>query len=341
MTGPRPGPAEGLTAAQATRYWAAIAALTEALEQALRRSTLTAFRSMRAQLAVTDVAAVLAESGAAGVVTAVLGPTADAAAFDALRSAVQDATWTAAQAAARVVTDPAFEGAAELVVRLDRYSPAAVNAVQAAVDRWVPASIEDARAGLRAAVERGLAEGINPREMARRVQAALGLDPTAERAIANYRAALASGDRAALRQALQRALRDRRYDRTVQAALRASGPVPAAKLEQLVGAYARRMRAHRAETLARTVALDAYHRGQRLVWEELFRTGVAPRGGVRRYWVVARDERTCPRCVTIPTLNPDGRGFDELFLTPEDGRVLTPALHYRCRCVIWTRPARS
>jgi len=50
-----------------------------------------------------------------------------------------------------------------------------------------------------------------------------------------------------------------------------------------------------------------------------------------RVWIITPDDRLCDICEAIPTLNPDGVGLDEPFLTPE-GPVDDPPAHPRCRC---------
>jgi hypothetical protein len=67
--------------------------------------------------------------------------------------------------------------------------------------------------------------------------------------------------------------------------------------------------------------------------------GRIPATEIKRYWVVAADERLCPVCAPIPDLNRDGVRLDGAFVTP-NGPVSVPPLHPNCRCTTWIRRER-
>jgi hypothetical protein len=102
----------------------------------------------------------------------------------------------------------------------------------------------------------------------------------------------------------------------------------------MVTAYRRKLVSLRAETFARTASIDSANAGQTAAWEAAVAQGAVPLEQIRRYWIVADDERLCPRCEPIPRLNPNGVGLREPFITPE-GFVLRPTVHPQCRCTCW------
>jgi hypothetical protein len=172
-----------------------------------------------------------------------------------------------------------------------------------------------------------VARGLNPRETARTIRASVGLTAYDAKLLANYRAELESGSKAAL----TRELRDKRYDASVR-----RGDLTPEQIDQRVDAYRRKLTAWRAETASRTATLDALRQGQRLVWEQAIEQGAIQREELRRFWKTAGDSRVRPEHAEIPGMNPDGVGFDEPFDTP-DGPQDGP-YGYNCRCVLFVRP---
>ena len=193
---------------------------------------------------------------------------------------------------------------------------------------------EDVRLGIREQVASELARGVGPRQVAVALKAEIGrvgLTAYDERLINTFRRALEEGR---TREALGRALRDRRYDPSLSG--KALTP---AQIERMVAAYRRKLVAFRAETHARTAALQAANDGQTAAWEDAVAQGRVPLEQVRRYWVVAEDERLCTRCAPIPGMNRQGVGLRESFTTPEGVRR-SPVVHPNCRCTIFTRVVR-
>ena len=52
---------------------------------------------------------------------------------------------------------------------------------------------------------------------------------------------------------------------------------------------------------------------------------------IRKFWEVSWTERTCPVCISIPGMNPEGVPVGEPFRTPIGPRM-GPTIHPRCRC---------
>lgn len=193
--------------------------------------------------------------------------------------------------------------------------------------------LRDAREGLRDQVATEMARGIGPRQMAVALKAdvgRVGLTAYDEGIIRSFRRLLEEGKTG---DALRRALRDRRFDRSL------TRPLTPQQIDKMVDAYRRKLIAFRAETFARTSALQAANDAALAVWEDAVAQGRVPLEQVRRFWVVAEDERLCPVCSPIPGMNPNGVGLRESFNTP-NGLRKTPVMHPNCRCTVWTRIVR-
>jgi hypothetical protein len=210
-------------------------------------------------------------------------------------------------------------------------NPELVQAVRQWEDAAFRRVVTEMREGVRAVVADGVTRGVGPRHLVSALRA-----PTGEVGLTAYDARILASFREQLRTdpttALRRALRDRRFDRTVR-----KGALTEAQIDRMVEAYRKKLITWRAETFARSASVQAANQAGTVAWAELIRTGGVAESNVRRFWIVASDERTCPRCAPIPSLNPDGVGFREAFRTPEDGLVMHPTIHPNCRCTTWVR----
>lgn len=318
---------------QALRFWEALDAFATAQEPAVAIALQDAVDALRLRITDDQLVDIIAR----GDVEALL----QQLDFEPVRFALRDAMTRAAEQTPDGFT--ALNGQVmgrwplAIQVRFDTLAPYAVAALRDFESRAVDVLQRDIRAGFLAAIERGVSTGVNPIHTARRVRELIGLPDNLVRASQSYRDALLSGNVSDLRNAIDRQLRDARFDRSVLRAIADKAPVDPERVERMVAAYNRRALQFNAETLARTGTMDALNQGNRLAWRQAIDTGKVLVYELRRFWIVARDERTCPRCLTIPQLNPEGRGMDEPFVTPYDGLVMYPTLHFRCRCVVYTR----
>ena len=188
--------------------------------------------------------------------------------------------------------------------------------------------IEDGvRQSIVTAIRTGLSTGQTPEQIGEAIQNMIGLSPKQAQAVANYRQLLEQGNTAALR----RALRDQRFDASVARLLRDGQQIDAAKIDRMVERYADRMRSYRAQAIARTETLRAAVAGQRAAYEQAIERFGWDRGGVRRFWQIAADERTCPVCRSVPALNPKGVAMDEPYQSSA-GPIDAPPQHPNCRC---------
>ena len=222
---------------------------------------------------------------------------------------------------------------------------------------------------MRQTVTDGLVAGKNPRAVARDVKQTVGLTDRQAKAVLNFRRELetfharktAAGwnlgakvsrapggsqtfavdaDGNPLDGVMERRLRDFRFDRTLANAMKTGKPLKPEQIDKMVEAYQRKYLQYRAQTIARTEALRSLNAGQRLAWTQAVEQGIVQGSLIRRRWVVAKDERTCPTCRPIPRMNEGEEGFgigvDEEFRTPAGPMRLPPA-HPNCRCTVFVR----
>lgn len=210
--------------------------------------------------------------------------------------------------------------------------------------------IQSQRELIRETARAGLAAGQNPRDTAidlvgridprtkRRVGGAIGLTSSQEEWVRNYRDDLHN-----LRSsAIQRELRDKRFDRTVSAAIRNGKPIPEDRIDAMVRNYRNNALRYRGEAIARTETMRALHTAQ----EEAFRQGLEKSGytdqDVIRVWRSASDKRVRD---THKALNgQEVRGLEAPFVSPSGARLRYPgdpsapaAETINCRCTVEMR----
>lgn len=188
------------------------------------------------------------------------------------------------------------------------------------------------REGVRQVVRAGIQAGDNPLTTARQVRQLVGLTSRQSQAVMNFERLLrqaAAGDSGAAAAARSRKLRDRRF--SVREGLSED------KIRRQVERYRERYINYRAQNIARTESINALNQANQETWRQMAEEGRVDASAVRRFWVVARDELTCPRCRPIPALNPTGVKLEQAFQTPADGLLMAPVVHPSCRCAVFIR----
>lgn len=299
--------------------------LADSLEPALRRSVLRVMQSLTpGQMA--DVVRLLERGDVDAVVQLVFSRPEVTEATNKLR-----AEWTAGviRLAAKVTADLRQQVALRVLVE-----PVVSQPIIDAVRRWDDTAFRaiqrDLQDGLRESVAQRLAAGMGPRQVAVALKAnmASGLTAYDERIIASFEQALAEGRHS---DALRRALRDKRSDRS----LLKGKPLTAEQRAKMVAAYRRKLTAFRAETFARTAAIDAANEANYASWMEGVRQGLYVADDVRCYWIVADDERLCPICGQVPKDYEYGVTLGQPFQLIDGRMLLRPTAHARCRCTLW------
>ncbi len=214
----------------------------------------------------------------------------------------------------------------------DRQSPAVQQQADLHAARFVREIGEDTRFTVNAVMRDAVARGLGPPETARTVRESIGLTISQANAVQNYRRMLTAGDP----EAATRALHDPRYGLNV-------ANLSPEQIDARVEAYRRRYVAYRATTIARTETLHASNAGAVGAIQTAVRSGALP-GGTKKKWLIAKDERTCVKCSSIPRLQPNGVGVEQPFVWEEgsqSGEVYLPPEHPNCRCTLTFEIAKS
>jgi hypothetical protein len=157
----------------------------------------------------------------------------------------------------------------------------------------------------------------------------IGLTDTQSAAVANYRRMLEDLDP----DVLQRQLRNVLEDDQIQEAIDNEVNLEGAYVDKMVQDYADNYLDYRAEMIAQTEATRAASAGLQDAYSQAIDRGVFPSDAVTQFWKVDLDERTCPICLSVPDMNPDGVSMDETF-DSIDGPQDAPPAHVNCRCEI-------
>lgn len=188
---------------------------------------------------------------------------------------------------------------------------------------------EDTRTNVRNILQRGVAEGRNPRNIAldiigridrttgRRVGGIVGLTPNQEYWVTNTRRELQTLND----NYFNRELRDKRFDRTVSAAIRSGKPLTANTIEKLVGRYKDNALQFRGENIARTEALQSLNASEYEAIKQAVDMGSVRPQDITREWDSAGDSR-----VRFLHKKMDGQrvGIDEPFVSPSGARLMHP-----------------
>jgi len=211
---------------------------------------------------------------------------------------------------------------------------------------------------IRSYIRAGLERGKNPRDIARAIRGTfdprtqsfrggvLGLTDHQAGVVQRAEDQLRSGDPEELRKYLGRKLRDRRFDRSVIAAINGERDLSEDQIRKMVNAYQRGWIRHRAETVARDQALSALTIGQEEALDQAVEARHVRNEDILQYWVTAGDSRVRDAHGAVPGLNTDGVRRGEAFETP-----LGPMRYPRdprgsaenrinCRCTLLPRVQR-
>ena len=240
-----------------------------------------------------------------------------------IRLAAKVASDMRQQVALRVLVEPVVSQ--PIIDAVRRFDNGAFRAIQ-----------QDLQAGMREAVANRLAAGMGPRQVAVALKSGMasGLTAFDEGILANQRRELESGE---FKKALRRKLRHGRYDRRLEKLAGTDGKLRPEQINKMMEASRQKLIKLRAETFARTAAIDAANEATHASWLAGVEQGLYPADEIRRFWIVADDERLCAVCGAIPKLNPEGVGLNVLFLMADGGRILHPTAHPNCRCTVFLR----
>lgn len=256
----------------------------------------------------------------------------DAAAYDDLAEILRQAYAAGGNAEAESFPRTDGDGTA-LVVRFSGRNPAAERWLADHSSDLITRIVDDQRAAVRVALTESFEAGINPRTAAlrivgridratgKRVGGIIGLTEPQEQYARTAREELQSGDPEQLNNYLTRARRDKRFDRTVQKALRDQKPVPAETIGKAIIAYERRMLQLRGETIGRVEAMSAIQSAKYEAYRQAIEDGKIAENMVTKVWRSAADLRVRH---THAVLNGESVRFSENFRSPSGAQLRYP-----------------
>lgn len=223
-------------------------------------------------------------------------------------------------------------------VNFDALNERAIQEMSQNKLRLVRQFSDQQRLSTREALEAGVRRGINPRDMAREFKNSIGLTQRQVQAVNNYRDMLIRGDREALR----RELRDKRFDRTVDRAIRSGKPLSEEQIDRMVTRYRQKYLKYRAETIARTEALRAVHAGSDEMYAQAVENGTLQANALIQTWKTASNKSNVRD--SHKYMHNQKRGIGESFVSGKGNLLRYPgdpnapgADTVQCRCAKTTR----
>ena len=251
------------------------------------------------------------------------------AAFAPLESALVTALETVG--VVKASTFPRFINttAGAAIFRFDIRNPRAEQWLREKSSSLITTITNDARVVVRNTLERGMLVGRNPRSVAldvvgridpvtrQRVGGAIGLTVNQDQWVASARSRLETLDD----RYFTMELRDRRFDATVQRAIREGRPLDADTVTKLTDRYRARALQHRGEMIGRTEALSSLNHGEYEATVQAHDTGAFEASAVERVWDDTGDGRTR---LSHRVMDGQRVGLYEPFVTPMGFQLMHP-----------------
>lgn len=211
----------------------------------------------------------------------------------------------------------------------DRFTPEVQQELRDAQDELIVELEAQVRDTIQQVVMRGQTMGESVDEIVSDIREVISLTATQSNAVLNYENMLRSLDSTAL----QRGLRNTALDDVVQAAIDDGASLSEATIAGAVADYESNYLDYRANAIAKTESVRASNYGLRESYRQAVDKGALTDDAVKRFWQVDLTENTCPVCLSIPDLNPDGVGIDDDF-DSSDGPQDDPPVHVSCACSV-------
>lgn len=211
----------------------------------------------------------------------------------------------------------------------DSFDAGTQERVRQAQDALIQQLTFEARNTVDAIVSAGAKGGLGADEIVGDIRELIGLTDNQAAAVLNYRGMLQTGDLDALR----RQLRDPSLDAKIRAAAISGRDLDQFFIDNAVEKYRQNFLDYRSNAIAQTESVRAVNAGLRDSYRQAIERGALPGDAIRRHWKVSMTETTCPVCLSIPELNPDGVGVDEDFQS-SDGPQDDSPVHPHCACEV-------
>lgn len=214
-------------------------------------------------------------------------------------------------------------------IKFDRLNPRVVDYVRRVRFDLVREISNRQKAAIRAALLSGISAGDNPSAIARVIRASIGLTERDVMAVESFRSAI---ENSSLTDAVRPGLGPK-LETMVRRVVREN---QSDRIDELVDRYRQRLLKRRSETIARTEAMRALNAGAHEALTQAVEDRAIDPSRLRRYWLTARDEITCPVCNGISMSNKAGVPANVPFVTSK-GSLLAPPAHPNCRCTVFYR----
>ena len=185
---------------------------------------------------------------------------------------------------------------------------------------------QESEAAIRVWMQKGFAEGIHPYDIARGIREYVGLTSNQLQTVDRFRQfweQVQSGDSSALTK--EAAYKLQRAGLPRSAGVIARRGLTSSRLSDIVSRYADKLLRERAIGIARTLTIDASNAGQNALWKQAAKSGLLNENEWEVRWIVAHDDRLCPRCLAMAKMK------RPLYGVYPNG-VARPTLHPQCRC---------
>lgn len=192
---------------------------------------------------------------------------------------------------------------------------------------------DETRLNVRNTVTAGMQDGRNPRNVAldiigrldpvtkHRVGGIVGLTEQQENWVRSVRRRLSSGDATEMNKYLNMGLRDKRFDRTVEKAIRDGSSLDSETVEKLVVRYKDNALKYRGENIARTESLQSLNASEYEALKQAVDLGAIKASAIVREWDDTGDLRTR---WTHRKMRGQKVGLDEPFVSPSGARMMYP-----------------
>lgn len=177
-------------------------------------------------------------------------------------------------------TAATISGNLNILVEFDHVNQGALSVMTRNRLRLIREFAEQQREATRAALLDGIERGLNPIDQARMFRDSIGLTRYQQEIVNNYRRNLQQLSP----KALGRELRDRRFDRTVERAIRDGSPLTKEQIDRMVSRYTDRWLKYRSEVIARTESLNSVHAGNNEMYRQAIDAGTLDAGELIRRW---------------------------------------------------------
>ncbi len=292
----------------------------------MRAAFLEAVQGIKDQTRLADLQAAI-ERGDFEAAIVVLGM--DRAAFAPVEASLASSFATGGTATAAAIGRVPVPNVGSVAFRFDVRNPDAERWLTERSSALVKEINDDQLAGIRSALERGMIRGDNPRKTAldlvgrinpatgRRQGGIIGLTSQQMDWMSSARNELITLDG----NYLTRKLRDQRFDSLFIKAKADKRDLTEDEITKIINQLENRTLKYRADTIARTEALDALRAGQEAAMNQAIELGEVEKQDTQKVWDATGDDRTRPDHLLM-----EGQtvGVDEPFVFPDGSRAMYP-----------------